>query len=80
MTFLAKHEVFRPIVQTLEGVKPIGYKWIFVRKHNENNDITRYKAWLITQHFSHGPNVDYEDTYSPVMDVIIFQFLINLAV
>ena len=29
---LAKHEVFRPIVQTLNGIEPVGYKWIFVRK------------------------------------------------
>lgn len=33
------HEVFRPTVQTLEGVKPIGFRWIFVWKHNKNNEI-----------------------------------------
>ena len=27
---LTKREVFGPIVQTLENVKPIGYKWVFV--------------------------------------------------
>ena len=27
---LTKREVFLPIVQTLEDVKPIGYKWVFV--------------------------------------------------
>ena len=27
---LTKREVFRPVVQTLEDVKPIGYKWVFV--------------------------------------------------
>ena len=32
---LAKREVFGLIVQTLEGVKPVGYKWIFMRKINE---------------------------------------------
>ena len=25
---LAKREVFRPVVQTPEGVKPVGYKWV----------------------------------------------------
>jgi hypothetical protein len=27
---LLKREVFGPIVQTLKGVMPIGYKWVFV--------------------------------------------------
>ena len=36
---LAKREVFRPVVHILKGVIPVGYKWVFVRKHNENNEI-----------------------------------------
>ena len=48
---LTKREVFLPIVQTLEDVKPIGYKWVFVQKHNENNEIIRYKARLVAQSF-----------------------------
>ena len=36
---LAKREVFGPVVHTPKGVIPVGYKWIFVRKHNENNEI-----------------------------------------
>ena len=40
---LTKREVFLPIVQTLEDVKPIGYKWVFVQKCKENNEIIRYK-------------------------------------
>ena len=27
---LSKHEVFGPIVLTPDGVKPVGYKWVFV--------------------------------------------------
>ena len=41
---LTKREVFGLVVQTLEDVKPVGYKWVFVRKRNENNEIIRYKA------------------------------------
>ena len=49
---LTKWEVFRPIVQTPEDVKPVGYKWVFVQKCNENNEIIRYKVWLVAQGFS----------------------------
>ncbi|KAL6319511.1 hypothetical protein AAG906_014187 [Vitis piasezkii] len=58
----------------------VGYKWVFVRKRNENNEIIRYKARLVAQGFSQRPGIDYEETYSPVMDAITFRFLISLAV
>uniref|UniRef100_A0A2N9G6F8 Reverse transcriptase Ty1/copia-type domain-containing protein n=1 Tax=Fagus sylvatica TaxID=28930 RepID=A0A2N9G6F8_FAGSY len=77
---LLKREVFGPIVQTPEGVMPVGYKWVFVRKRNEKNEIIRYKARLVAQGFSQKPGIDYEETYSPVMDAITFRFLISLVV
>ena len=49
---LIRREVFRPIVQSPKGVKLVGYKWVFVQKHNENNEIIRYKARLVVQGFS----------------------------
>ena len=48
---LTKRELFRPVVQTLEDVKPVGYKWVFVLKRNENNEIIRYKMRLVAQDF-----------------------------
>ena len=44
---LTKREVFGPIVQTPEDVKHVGYKWVFERKRNENNEIIRYEARLV---------------------------------
>ncbi|RVW81532.1 Retrovirus-related Pol polyprotein from transposon TNT 1-94 [Vitis vinifera] len=46
---LTKQEVFGPVVQTPEDVKPVGYKWVFVQKRNEKNEIIRYKARLVAQ-------------------------------
>ena len=77
---LIKRDVFEPVVQTPASIKPVGNKWVFVRKRNENNDIIRYKALLVAQGFSQRPGIDYEETYSPVMDAITFRFLISLAV
>ena len=77
---LAKRNFFGSVVQTPEGVKPVGYKWVFVRKRNEKNEIVRYKAWLVDQWFSQRPGFDYDETYSPVMDGIIFRYLVSLEV
>ena len=77
---LNKRNVFGPIVLTPETVKPVGYKWVFIRKRNEKNEVVRYKARLVAQGFSQRPGIDYEETYSPVMDAITFRYLISLAV
>ena len=77
---LEKWEVFEPVVQTPEVVKLIEYKWVFIRKCNEKNEITIYKMWLIAQGFPQKPSINYEETYSPMMDATIFRYLICLTV
>ena len=49
-------------------------------KRNERNEIVRYKARLVAQGFSQRLGVDYEETYSPVMDAITFRYLNGLGV
>ena len=59
---------------------PVGFKWVFVRKQNENNEVVRYKARLVAQGFTQRPGFDFNETYSPVMSGIMFRYLISLAV
>ncbi|KAI3692362.1 hypothetical protein L6452_32176 [Arctium lappa] len=75
-----KREVFGPVVRTPEGIKPVGHKWVFIRKRNEKNEIVRYKARLVAQGFSQRPRIDYEETYSPVVDATTFRYLISMVV
>ena len=51
-----------------------------MRKRNENHEVVRYKARLVAQGFSQRPDVDYEETYSPMVDATTFRFLISLAI
>ncbi|BBN67664.1 Disease resistance protein CC-NBS-LRR class family [Prunus dulcis] len=46
---LEKRSVFGHIVPTPPNVNPVGYKWVFTRKRNEKNEISRYKARLVAQ-------------------------------
>ena len=80
LNLLTRREVFGPIVETPKGVKPVGFKLVFARKYNENNEIIRYKTRLVVQGFSQRPNIDFEETYSPIINAITFHFLISLAV
>jgi hypothetical protein len=61
------------------GFRP-GFKWVFVRKWNENSEVERYKARLVAQEFMQRPSIDFNKTYSPVMSGTTFRYLISLAV
>jgi len=52
-----------------EGRKPIGCKWVFVKKRDEKGKLIKYKARLVAQGFSQKPGVDFSNdgTFAPVM-------------
>ena len=50
------------------------------KKRNKENEIVRYKAWLVARGFSQRPGIHYEETYSLVMDTISFRYLISFAI
>jgi hypothetical protein len=58
----------------------VRFKWVFIRKRNENNKVVRYKARLVAQGFTQRPDINFNETYSPVMNGITFQYLISLAI
>jgi hypothetical protein len=57
----------------------VGFKWVFIWKQNETNEVMRYKARLVAQGFTQRPDIDFNETYSPVMNEITFQYFIFLA-
>ena len=77
---LNKRKVFTEAIPTPPNVFPVGYKWVFLRKRNENNEVVRYKARLVAQGFTQRPDIDFNETYSPVMSGTTFRYLMSLAV
>ena len=57
----------------------MGHGWVFMRKRNEKNEVVRYKTILVAQGFTQRPEIDYEETYSPVVDAITFSYFISLT-
>jgi hypothetical protein len=51
----------------------------FHPKWNENNEVVRYKVRLVAQGFMQRPDIDFNETYSPVMNGITFRYHISLA-
>jgi hypothetical protein len=49
---LTKRGVLTSAIPTPSKVFPIGFKWVFVQRWNENNGVVRYKARLVAQGFT----------------------------
>jgi hypothetical protein len=77
---LYKRKVFSAVMPTPRDIFPMGYKWVFIRKKNKNDEVVRYKARLVAQGFTQRLGVDFNETYSPVMSAITFRYLISLVV
>ena len=60
--------------------KPIGCKWVFKVKTNEEGEVERYKARLVAQEFSQVKAADYDETFCPVVRHESLRMLIATAV
>jgi hypothetical protein len=57
----------------------MGYKWVFIRKMNENNEVVRYKVRLMAQGFIQRSGVNFNETYSRVMGAEIWLTLMLIC-
>jgi hypothetical protein len=55
LSSLAKRKVFTSMISTPPRIHPVGFKWVFTQKRNENNKVVRYKARLVAQGFTQRP-------------------------
>ncbi|KAL0402060.1 UNVERIFIED_CONTAM: Retrovirus-related Pol polyprotein from transposon RE1 [Sesamum latifolium] len=54
------------LVDPPEGVRPVGYKWVYKRKLGADREVTAFKARLVAKGYTQRPGVNFEDTYLPV--------------
>ncbi|GJW55161.1 ribonuclease H-like domain-containing protein [Tanacetum coccineum] len=59
------------IVDLPKDRKAIGSKWIFKIKFKSSGEIDIYKAKLVAQGFGQKEGIDYEETFSPVVKMVI---------
>jgi hypothetical protein len=62
------------------GSNVVTGKWIFKHKFNSDGSLERYKAHWVLRGFTQQPDVDYDETFSPVVKLATVRTVLSLAV
>nr|GEV53971.1 hypothetical protein [Tanacetum cinerariifolium] len=60
-------------------IETVGSKWLFKKNTDMDGNIHTYKARLVAKGFTQTYGVDYEETFSPVIDIRAIRILIAIV-
>ena len=75
---LAKNQTWH-LVPPDSGQNLIDCKWVFKIKEKSDGTVDRYKARLVAKGFKQRYDIDYEDTFSPVVKAATIRLILSLA-
>ncbi|MBW0541612.1 hypothetical protein O181_081327 [Austropuccinia psidii MF-1] len=68
------------ILPLLNGIKPIGVGWVFVRKQPNSNEPLRFKARYVARRNSQLSGHDFHKTFAPTVTFTSLRILLTIAV
>ena len=61
------------------NINIVGNRWVFCVKSDNLGNVNKYKAHTVAQGFSQKPRVDFNETYSPTVQLTSICFILALA-
>ncbi|GBM86801.1 Copia protein [Araneus ventricosus] len=68
------------LVEPKSNMKVLGCRWVYNIKHDEKNNVKKYKSRLVAQGFKQRPGVNFTDVFAPLVNFDIIKFLFVLLV
>ena len=60
-------------------VKPIGVKWVFKTKLNEDGDVEKFKERLVAKGYAQRHGIDYTEVFVPVARIDTIHVILAMA-
>jgi hypothetical protein len=76
---LMKNKIWH-LIPPRRGTNIIDCKWVYKIKRRADGSLDRYKARLVAKGFKQRYDIDYEDTFSPVVKASTIQVILFVAV
>jgi len=67
------------LVKLPAGHKPIGLKWVYKLKRNEDGEVVKHKARLVAKGYVQKQGIDFEEVFAPVARLDTVRLILALA-
>jgi transposase InsO family protein len=79
MITLKDRKAYTPVASSPK-IRTVGSRWVYTLKRDAEGKIARYRARLVAQGHTQRKELDYHDTYSPVVNFTLVRFFFILFV
>ncbi|KAJ9564861.1 hypothetical protein OSB04_000827 [Centaurea solstitialis] len=70
----------RDLVPKPSNANIVGSRWLYRHKFDANGRLERYKGRLVAQGFSQQPDLDFDDTFSPVVKLATIRVVLSISI